>query len=135
MDLAYRTLCTLGVKIAAMSDEKALRSYRRDVIDVFDSHYDKLCLVLKESMQQFANKAFAAKLISDEVRDEKKFSSIMNQFKAGLECRNSDLEIQEDWKCYVEILKDLCGPAPIAGENLAIKLPIAFSGKYEYIEL
>ena len=49
--------------MAAMSDEKALRSYRRDVIDVFDSHYDKLCLVLKETMESFANKAFAAKLI------------------------------------------------------------------------
>ena len=121
--------------MAVMSDERALRSYRRDVIDVFDSHYDKLCLVLKETMESFANKAFAAKLISDEVRNEKKFSSIMSQFKARLECRNSDLEIQEDWKCYIEILEDVGGPAAIAAKDLAIKLPIAFSGKYEYIEL
>ena len=49
--------------MAVMSDEKGLRSYRRNVIDVFDSQYDKLCLVLKETMESFANKAFAAKLI------------------------------------------------------------------------
>ena len=117
--------------MAVVPDEKALRSYRRDVVDVFDSHYDKLCSVLKESMESFASKAFAAKLITDEVKNEKKFSSIMSQFKARLECRNSDLEIQEDWKRYIEILEDVGGPAAIAGKDLATKLPIAFSGKYE----
>ena len=55
----------------------------------------------------------------------------MSQFKATLECRNNDLEIQKDWKCYVKILEDFGGPAATAADNLAIKLLIAFSGKFE----
>ena len=109
--------------MATVSNEvDSLRSYRRAVMNVFRSHYAILSSVLEGCMESFANKAFAASLISYSVMRTKEFASIFDEFKAGLELCRSILEVQERWKILIDILEDLGGPPCMAGRNLYEKL-------------
>ena len=100
------------------NDGNALKSYRRAVKNIVTSHYSRLCSVLVGSMEEFASKAFAARLISWEVMKDKNFSSIYHDFNAGLEFCVSISEVQKRWKILTHILEDLGGPASIAGRDL-----------------
>ena len=73
-------------------------------------------------MEEFASKAFAARLISVEVMNDKNFSSIYHEFNAGLEFCVSISEVKKRWKILTNILEDLGGPARVAGWDLNKKL-------------
>ena len=104
------------------NDVNALRSYRRAVIKVFISHYDRLRSVVERIMESFASKAYSEGLISFSVMKNKEFSSIYEEFKAGLEICGSILEVQERWTILTDIFEDLGGPAGEAGRDLKEKL-------------
>ena len=104
------------------NDINALRSYRKAVMNVFISHYDRLRSVLIGSMEWFASKAYAAALISFSVMITKDFASIFDQFKVGLELCGSILEVQKRWKTLTDILEDLGGPVGSVGKDLNKKL-------------
>ena len=104
------------------NDVNALRSYRRAVMNVFTSHYAILRSVLWGSMEVFASEAFSRDLISFSVMKNKEFSSIYEEFKAGLELCKSVSEVQKRLKSLTDILLDLGGPASVAGRDLDEKL-------------
>ena len=73
-------------------------------------------------MLSFANKAFAAGLISSSVMENINFSSIYEEFKVGLELCRSISEVQERWKTLTGILEDIGGPVGMAGRILNEKM-------------
>ena len=99
-----------------------LRSYRLAVIGIFDKHFDLLSLSLKKSIYAFANKSFQAQLISESAREEKSYSSIVHEFKVGLELCKSVLEVQSRCFSFIEVLEDLNRPPNIAGKDLCKEL-------------
>ena len=103
------------------NDVNALRSYRRAVVDVIISYYAIFNSVLEGSMDSFASKAYAARLISSYMMT-RDFASIFDQFKVGLELCGSILEVQKRWKILTDILVDLGGPVGVAGSDLNKKL-------------
>ena len=105
-----------------LKDGNALRSYRRAVINLFTSHYADLNSVLESSMLSFADKAFAAGLISSSVMENINFSSIYEEFKVGLQLCRSISEVQERWKTLTDILEDIGGPASFVGRILNEKM-------------
>ena len=106
------------------NDANALRSYRRDVVNVFISHYDRLRLVVEGIMESFASKAFSADMISFSVlvTENDQFSCIFGEFKAGLEICQSISEVQERCKSLTDILEDLGGPVRAVARDLNEKL-------------
>ena len=105
--------------MATVSNEvDSLRSYKRAVVNVFNSHHAILNSVLENCMAPFAEHTFAAGLISISDMRTKKFASIFSQFIFGLELCGSILEVQKRWKILIDILEDLGGPPRMAGRNL-----------------
>ena len=96
-----------------------ITSYRRAVIDVFVSHYDRLRSVLKGSVEDFASKAYSKQLISSLLME---FASIFEQFKTGFESCRSISEIQQRYKCFIDILLDIGGPVGDTGKEIEGKL-------------
>lgn len=107
----------------------ALRRYKVAIFKIFDSWFTKLNSVLQNTMEPFVNEAFAVNLITRQVRDEKIFNSVIDEFKAGLELCKSVKEIQKRCVSFVEILEDLGGPARMAGKDLCQELQ-QVSGMY-----
>ena len=100
----------------------SLESYRKAVIDIFNSQYANLSSALQGCMTKFAEEAFAASLISESVMRSENFADIANEFKTGLKLRKTVEEIQTLCHGLVRILEDLCGPAAIVGRDLAAEL-------------
>ena len=100
------------------NDDKALRSYRQAVINVFNSFYANLSAAVEGTMELFAAKAFAGDLISSPDMKNRTFYNIYQEFQAGLNLCRSILEIQKRWKSLTDILVDLGGPARMAGMYL-----------------
>ena len=99
-----------------------LRSYRKAVINIFDTHFNVLSLSLKKSIDTFASKAFESQLISEGAREQKSYSSIVHEFKVSLELCKSILEVQTQCSSFIEILIDLNGPPRRAGRDLCEEL-------------
>ena len=104
--------------------DDSLESYRKAVIDTFNSQYANLSSALQGCMTKFTEEAFAASLISESVMRSENFADIANEFKTGLKLRKTVEEIQTHYHCLVRILEDLGGPAAIVGSNLAAELSI-----------
>ena len=101
------------------ANTKDITSYRRAVIDVFVSYYDRIRSVLKGSMEDFTSKAFSAHFISSQNME---FVSIFEQFKTGFESCRSVLEIQQQYKCFIDILLDIGGPVGNTGKEIKEEL-------------
>ena len=102
-----------------MAETVDITSYRRDVIDVFVLHYDRIRNVLKGDMEDFVSKAYAAHFISSLNME---FPSIFEQFNTGFESCRSILEIQQRYKCFIDILLDIGGPVGDTGKEIEEKL-------------
>ena len=96
-----------------------INGYRRAVIDVFVSHYDRIRNVLKGSMEDFASKAYAAHFTTSQ---DMKFASIFEQFKTGFESCRSVSEIQQRYQRFIDILLDISGPVGDTGKEIEGKL-------------
>ena len=96
-----------------------ITSYRRDVVDVFISYYDRIHTVLEGNMASFISKAYAAHFISS---PNMEFASIFEQFKTGFVLRGSISEIQQQYKCFIDILLDIGGPVRDTGKEIEEKL-------------
>ena len=105
--------------MASKPETEDVNGYRRVVIDVFVSHYDRLRTVLKGNMEDFASKAYSEGLISSLLME---FASIFEQFKTGFESCGSILEIQQRYKSFNDILLDIGGPVADAEKKLEEKL-------------
>ena len=101
--------------MASNTETEDITSYRRAVIDIFVSYYDRICNTLKGNMEDFASRAYSKKLISSQLME---FSSIFEQFKARLMLCRSHLEIQQHCKCLTDILLDLGGPVSGVGKQI-----------------
>ena len=116
-------ICFL-LKMSSSFDPKAIKSYRKAVVDLLDTNFSKLNSVLEGCLEAFIRKAFEAKLISDQVMKDKSFNGMISEFKAGMEwCRNT-FEIHSRFTDFSEILESLGGPAKTAGQDLYAKLLI-----------
>ena len=102
--------------------DDSLESYRKAVIDVFNSQYANLSSALQGCMTKFTEEAFAASLISESVMRSENFADIANEFKTGLKLRKTLEEIQTNCRCLSRILEGLGGPAATVGSNLAAEL-------------
>ena len=102
--------------------DDSLKSYRRAIIDTFNSQYASLSSALQRCMKEFAEEAFAAHLISESVMRSESFPDIASEFKSGLKFMNTVEEIQTHYHCFIRILEDLGGPADKIGRNLAAEL-------------
>ena len=105
-----------------MAGSVALEGYRKDIVDVFNFYCDKLSSVLEGCMESFVKKAYSAQLISEQVMKDKNFTSVFSEFKAGLDLKSTEEEMQKHCKCFIKILEDLGGPAASAGKCIAEKL-------------
>ena len=117
--IAFRTSPFISCTIASNVETMDSTSYRRAVVDVFVSDYDRIRSVLEENMVSFASKAFAAHFTSS-LNTE--FSSIFKQFKTGFESCRSILEIQQRYKCFIDILLDIGGPVGVVGKEIEAEL-------------
>ena len=102
--------------------DELLESYKKAVIDTFNSQYANLSSALQECMTIFTEEAFAASLISESVMRSENFADIANEFKTGLKLGKTVEKIQTDCHCLVRILEDIGGPAAIVGSDLAAEL-------------
>ena len=105
-----------------MAESVALESYRKDIVDVFNSYYDKLSSVLDGCIESFVKKAYAAQLISEQVMKDKNFSNVFSELKVGLELKTTEADMLKHCECIIKILEDLGGPAAIVGKYLAVQL-------------
>ena len=97
-----------------------IKSFRRDIVSVFTSYFATLSSVIKgETLKFVAEKAFGAHLITSPTLE---FTSIFDQFKAGLELCGSVLELRERCKCLTDIFVSLSGPLEHAGKEIEAKL-------------
>ena len=103
--------------MAANTDD--ITSYRRVVVDVFVSYCNRIWSLLKGNMEDFATRAFSAHFISSQNME---FASIFEQFKTGFESCRSILEIQQRYKCFIDILLDIGGPVGNTGKEIEEKL-------------
>ena len=104
----------------SVSETEVIKSYRRDVESVFTEHYATLSSFIKdETLKTFAEQAFSKKLIPSPVTD---FWSIFDQFKASLRLCGSHLKIQQQYKCFIDILLDLGEPISNVGKQIEEKL-------------
>ena len=102
--------------------DDSLESYKKAVINVFNSQYANLSSALQGCMTKFTEEVFAASLISESVMRSENFADIANELKTGLKFGKTVEEIQTDCHRLVRILEDLGGPAAIVGRNLAAEL-------------
>ena len=105
--------------MASNTEAGDITSYRRAVIDVFVSYYDRIRTVQKGSMEDFTSKAYAAHFISSLNME---FAGIFEQFKTGFESCESISEIQQRYKRFIDILLDLDGPVEVVGKEIEEKL-------------
>ena len=105
--------------MAANAETENITSYRRAVIDVFVSYYDRIRLVLKGNMEDFASKALSAHFISSLNME---FGSIFEQLKTGFESCESILEIQHRHERFIDILLDIGGPVEDTGNKIKEEL-------------
>ena len=110
---------TLPHYVCTMAETVDITSYKRAVIDVFVLHYDRIRNVLKGDMEDFVSRAYAAHFISSLNME---FPSIFEQFKTGFESCGSILEIQQRYKCFIDILLDIGGPVGDTGKEIEEKL-------------
>ena len=101
--------------MASNTEAGDITSYRRAVIDVFVSYYDRIRNVLKGNMEDFTSKAYTAHFISTQNME---FAIIFEQFKTGFETCRSILEIQQRYKCFIDILLDIGGPVGDTGKEI-----------------
>ena len=105
--------------MASNTETEDIKSYRRDVIDVFVSYYDRIRSVLEGNMVSFSGKAFAAHFTSSLNME---FPSIFELFKTGFKSCRSISEIQQRYKCFIDILLDIGGPVGDVGQEIKGKL-------------
>ena len=105
--------------MASNTETENISSYRRAVIDVFVSYSYKIYFELKGIMVDFAGRAFAAHFISSQ---DMEFASIFEQFKTGFESCRSISEIQQRYKCFIDILLDIGGPVGDTGKEIEEEL-------------
>ena len=105
--------------MASNTETVDITSYRRDVVDVFVSHFDRIRTVLRGNMEDFASKAYSKQLISSLLME---FASIFEQFKTGFESCKSISEIQQRHKCFIDILLDIGGPVRVVGKEIEERL-------------
>ena len=105
--------------MASNTETEDIKSYRRAVVDVFVSYYDRIRSVLEGNMVSFASKAYSAHLISSLNME---FASIFEQFQTGFESCRSILDIQQRYKCFNGILLDIGGPVGDTGKKIEEKL-------------
>ena len=105
-----------------MAESVALERYRKDIVDVFNSYYDKLSSVLDGCIESFVKKAYAAQLISEQVMKDKNFTNVFSELKVGLELKSTEADMLKHCECVIKILEDLGGPAAIVGKYLAARL-------------
>ena len=96
-----------------------INSYRRAVVNVFVSYSYKIQAEVKGIMADFAGRAFAAHFIPSQ---DMEFTSIFEQFKTGFESCRSISEIQQRYKCFIDILLDIGGPVGDIGKEVEEKL-------------
>ena len=70
-------------------------------------------------MEDFAGRAYAAHFITSPFVE---FPSIFEQFKTGFESCRSISEIQQRYKCFIDILLDIGGPVGDVGNEIKKKL-------------
>ena len=107
-------------------------TYKKAVVYIFNAQYADISSVLEGAINAFAERAFAAGLISDPVKKtvvqcshdqySKCFDKVANDFKAGLELMRSVEDILKHCRILTQILKDLGGPVAIVGRELDAKL-------------
>ena len=105
--------------MAANTETEDITSYRRDVTDVFILYYNRIHSVLKGSMEDFTSRAYSAHFISSQNME---VANIFEQFKTGFESCRSILEIQQRYKCFIDILLDIGGPVEDTGKEIEEKL-------------
>ena len=101
--------------MASNTEVGDITSYRRAVVDVFVSYHDRIRSVLEGSMVSFTSKAYSAHLISSLNME---FASIFEQFKTDFESCRSISEIQQRYKCFIDILLDIGGPVEDVGKEI-----------------
>ena len=109
------SLCTM----ASISETEDITSYRRAAVDVFVSYYDRIRSVLEGNMDSFLSKAYVSHFISSQFME---FASIFEQFKTGFESCKSISEIQQRYKCFINILLDIGGPVGDTGKEIEEEL-------------
>ena len=105
--------------MASNTETEDITSYRRDVVDVFISYYDRIRNVLKGNMEDFTGKAYAEHLIASLNME---FASTFEQFTAGFKSCSSISDIQQLYKCFIDILLDIGGPVGDTGKEIEEKL-------------
>ena len=105
--------------MAANTETMDITSYRRAVVDVFISYYYEIHSKLKGIMADFAGRAYAAHFIPSQ---DMELASIFEQFKTGFESCRSISEIQQRYKCFIDILLDIGGPVGDTGKEIEKKL-------------
>ena len=99
--------------------DQVLKDYKKAVIDNFSSHIVSLKSISHESTSKLAEKAYEAGLISEPVKN---YDDLASEFTKVLESKKSILEIQTHCKSFLEILKDIGGPAANAAEGLGMQV-------------
>ena len=107
--------------LEAKPEVKAVKKYRRVVVEEFNSQYAVISSVLEGSMSKFVEKARGAHLISETVMKSKDFSMIATDFLAGLNFKVTVLDIEQYCQRFLDILEDLGGPAVDAAKHLNIR--------------
>ena len=102
--------------------DDSLESYKKAVIDVFNSQYANLSSALQGCMTKFTEEVFAASLISESVMRSENFADIANELKTGLKLGKTVVEIKANCHRLVRILEGLGGPAAIVGRDIAAEL-------------
>ena len=105
--------------MASNTETEDINGYRRAVVDVFVSYSYEIHSKLKGIMVDFASKAYSAHFIPSQ---DMEFASIFEQFKAGFESCRSILEIQQRYKCFIDILLDIGGPVEDTGKEIEEEL-------------
>ena len=109
-----------------------LKTYKRAVAYIFTSHYTDLKSALEGAINEFAEGALTAGLISFPVmravvrcshdQYSKCFADIAYDLIIGLESRRKDEDILEYCRKFTQILEDIGGPVAIVGSKLDSKL-------------
>ena len=107
--------------MASTVESDVVKKYRKAVATEFNSQYSYLSSALEGSMQKFAEKALGAALISPASMKSKNFDNIAVDFLAGLNFKDSVVNVQQYCQCFVDILEDLGGPAVDAARDLSVR--------------
>ena len=105
--------------MASNTETENVTSYRRAVINIFISYCDRIRSLLERNMVSFGSKVYSAHFISSQNME---FPSIFKQFKTGFESCRSILEIQQRYKCFIDILLDIGGPVGDTGKKIKEEL-------------